>query len=111
VTRAIPRPNVKQLLAALHERHGLDRDTVAAMAFERSRQQNVSLTQTLIDLVGELDQVVGSNAPGRAVPAGGTSNDVNTTDRLPHHEGRRRRDHGASPPRAAAAAGGVKQCH
>jgi len=52
------------------------------MAFERSRQQNVSLTQALIDLVAELDQVVGSNAPGRAVAAGGTSNDVNTTERV-----------------------------
>jgi hypothetical protein len=53
---------VKQLLAALHERHGLDRNTVAAMAFERSRQQNVSLTQALTDLVAELDHVTCSNA-------------------------------------------------
>jgi hypothetical protein len=63
VTRAIPRPNVKQLLAALHERHGLDRDTVAAMAFERSRQQKVTLTQAFTHLVAELDRVAASTAP------------------------------------------------
>lgn len=32
------------------------------MAFERSRQQNVSLTQALTDLVAELDHVAGSVA-------------------------------------------------
>jgi malonyl CoA-acyl carrier protein transacylase len=73
---------VKELLAVLRERHGLDRDTVAAMAFERSRQQKVSLIQAVTDLVAELDQVAGSNAPARAVPASGTSNDVNTTERV-----------------------------
>ena len=33
------------------------------MAFERSRQQNVSLTRALIDLVAELDHVASSAAP------------------------------------------------
>lgn len=41
------------------------------MAFERSRQQNVSLTQALTDLVAELDHVTGSNALARAVPDDG----------------------------------------
>ena len=45
MTRPTPVPNVKELLAVLRERHGLDHDTVAAMAFERSRQQKVTLTQ------------------------------------------------------------------
>ena len=46
---------MKELFAALQERHGLDWDTVAAMAFERSRQHNVSLPQALNDLLAELD--------------------------------------------------------
>jgi len=50
-----PTPDVKRALAALRDRHGLDRETVAAMAFERSRQQNVSLPQALTDLVADLD--------------------------------------------------------
>jgi len=50
------RTNVKQFLAVLHKRHGLDRNTVAAMVFERSRQHNVPLTQAINDLVAELDQ-------------------------------------------------------
>jgi hypothetical protein len=52
-------PDVKHIFTALPERHGLDRDTVAAMAFERSRQQKISLTQALDDLVAELDQQAG----------------------------------------------------
>ena len=59
MTMTLPRRDVKQLLAALQERHGLDWDTVAAMAFERSRQQNISLTQALDDLVVEMDQQAG----------------------------------------------------
>ena len=53
--QAIPRPDVQQLFAALQERHGLDWNSVAAIAFERSRQRNISLTQALNDLVAELD--------------------------------------------------------
>jgi hypothetical protein len=45
---------VKHALAALRDRHGLDRDTVAAMAFERSRQHKVALTHAFTDLVAEL---------------------------------------------------------
>jgi hypothetical protein len=63
VTRPTPAPNVKELLAILRERHGLDRDTAAAMAFERSRQQKVTLPQAFTDLVAELDRVAASTAP------------------------------------------------
>jgi hypothetical protein len=45
------------MLAVVHERHGLDRETVAAMTFERKRQQNVSMTQAFTDLVAELDHI------------------------------------------------------
>jgi hypothetical protein len=57
--RPVPRPipDVKRALAALRHRHGLDRDTVAAMAFERSRQHNVPLTRAFTDLVAELDRI------------------------------------------------------
>jgi uncharacterized membrane protein YdfJ with MMPL/SSD domain len=64
MARATPHLNVKQLLAALHEHHGLDRNTVAVMVFERSHQQNVSPTQAFADLVAELDRLADSNAPG-----------------------------------------------
>jgi hypothetical protein len=67
MARPTPQLIVKQLLAALHERHGLDRNTVAAMVFERSRQHNVSLTQAFADLVAELDQAANSNALARGV--------------------------------------------
>ena len=63
MTRPTPVPNVKELLAVLRERHGLDHDTVAAMALERSRQQKVTLTQAFADLVAELDRVAASTAP------------------------------------------------
>jgi len=63
VTRPTPVPNVKELLAVLRERHGLDRDTVAAMAFERSRQRKVTLTQAFTDLVVELERVAASTTP------------------------------------------------
>ena len=53
-------PDVKHVWTALRERHGLDRDTVAAMAFELSRQRNISLTQALNDLIVELDQAAGT---------------------------------------------------
>jgi hypothetical protein len=65
VTRPTPVLIVKELLAVLRERHGLDRDTVAAMAFERSRQQKVTLTQAFTDLVAELDRVAASTAAPR----------------------------------------------
>jgi hypothetical protein len=52
-----PIPDVKHMLAVVHERHGLDRETVAAMTFERKRQQNVSMTQAFTDLVAELDHI------------------------------------------------------
>ena len=45
-----------ELLAELRERHGVDWDTAAAIAFQRSVQQNVSLTRALADLVAELNQ-------------------------------------------------------
>ena len=51
--------DVKSALAALRDRQRLDRGTVAAMAFERSREQNVSLTHALNDLVAELDRQAG----------------------------------------------------
>ena len=53
------RPNVKEILAALQERHGLHQDTVAAMALERARQHQISLTKALSDLVAELDHQAG----------------------------------------------------
>jgi hypothetical protein len=53
-------PDVKHTLTALRVRHGLDRETVAAMTFERSRQYNVSLTQAFTELRAELlDQTDG----------------------------------------------------
>jgi len=55
VTGSTPVLNVTEALAALRERHGLDWDTAAAIAFERSRQHNVSLAQALTDFVAELD--------------------------------------------------------
>ena len=58
ITRLTSRSNVTHLLSALHERYGLDREVLAAMAFERSRQHNVTLIQGFADLVAELDQVL-----------------------------------------------------
>ena len=49
-----PIPDVKRALAALRHRHGLDRDTVAAMAFERSRQHKIPLTRAFTDVVAEV---------------------------------------------------------
>jgi len=49
------RGNMTELLAALRERHGVDWPTAAAIAFQRSVQQNVSLPQALSDLVAEMD--------------------------------------------------------
>ena len=54
--------DVKRAVTALRERHGLDGDTVVAMAFELSRQRNISLTQALNDLLVELDQAAGASA-------------------------------------------------
>jgi len=48
--------SVTALLATLRDRHGLDWDTAATIAFQRSLQQNVSLTQALTDLVAELER-------------------------------------------------------
>jgi hypothetical protein len=53
--------NVNDLLALLRELHGLDRETIAAMAFERSRQHNVTLIQAFADVVAELDRVADTN--------------------------------------------------
>ena len=50
-----PTFDAERALAALQNRHGLDRGTVAAMVSERSRQQNVSLAQALTDLLAGLD--------------------------------------------------------
>jgi hypothetical protein len=46
--------DVNHLLAALRELHGLDRETIAAMAVERSRQHNVTLIQALADVFAEV---------------------------------------------------------
>ena len=48
--------NVTELLAPLHDRHGIDLDTAAAIGSERSRLHNVSLTQALTHLVAELER-------------------------------------------------------
>lgn len=58
-----PVPNAKELLAALRERHGVDRATVAAMVFERSRWQQVSPAKAFTDLAAELDHLASSAAP------------------------------------------------
>jgi hypothetical protein len=54
--------DVKRAVTALRERHSLDWDMVVAMAFELSRQRNISLTQALNDLLVELDQAAGAGA-------------------------------------------------
>jgi hypothetical protein len=58
LTRATALSKLNELLAALRERRGLDRQTVVAMVSERSRQRNVTLAEAFKGLVAELDHAL-----------------------------------------------------